>query len=183
MLESGLRRAIDRGELRLFYQPKIDLATNRVIGAESLVRWQHPHLGLICPAKFIPVAEDSGLIVPLGEWVLHAACEQIRKWHEAGQDLKVAINISARQFQQQNLAELVIGVVAESGVDPSCVEIELTESAIMKDAQACVSTLERIKARGVSIAIDDFGTGYSSLSYLKRLPLDHSRSTSPSCAT
>jgi diguanylate cyclase (GGDEF)-like protein/PAS domain S-box-containing protein len=172
ILESGLRRAIERGELRLHYQPKIDLATGRLIGAESLVRWQHPSMGLVPPAKFIPVAEDSGLIVPLGEWVLRTACEQIRKWQDWGQELKVAINVSARQFQQQNLAKLVLGVVREAGVDPGCVELELTESAIMKDAEASVSTLEHIKSRGISIAIDDFGTGYSSLSYLKRLPLD-----------
>jgi EAL domain-containing protein (putative c-di-GMP-specific phosphodiesterase class I) len=172
MLESGLRRAIERGELRLHYQPKIDLATSRLIGAESLVRWQHPSMGLVSPAKFIPVAEDSGLIVPLGEWVLRAACEQIRKWRDRGLEPKVAINVSARQFQQQNLAEVVLGAVREAGVDPACLELELTESAIMKDAEASVSTLDRIKSRGISIAIDDFGTGYSSLSYLKRLPLD-----------
>jgi diguanylate cyclase (GGDEF)-like protein/PAS domain S-box-containing protein len=172
MLESGLRRAIERGELRLHYQPKIDLATSRLIGAESLVRWQHPGMGLVSPARFIPVAEDSGLIVPLGEWVLRAACEQIRNWRDRGLDLKVAINVSARQLQQQNLSELVLGAVREAGVEPASVELELTESAIMKDAEASVSALDRIKSRGISIAIDDFGTGYSSLSYLKRLPLD-----------
>jgi diguanylate cyclase (GGDEF)-like protein/PAS domain S-box-containing protein len=172
MLESGLRRAIERGELRLFYQAKIDLATNRIIGAESLVRWQHPTLGLISPARFIPVAEESGLIVPLGEWVLRAACEQLRAWQREGLNLQMAVNVSARQFQQRNLADLVMGVMADSGVDPRFVEIELTESAIMSDAEASISTLERIKSRGVAISIDDFGTGYSSLSYLKRLPLD-----------
>jgi diguanylate cyclase (GGDEF)-like protein/PAS domain S-box-containing protein len=171
-LEAGLRRAIERGELRLLYQPKIELASKRVIGAESLVRWQHPSLGLVSPARFIPVAEDSGLIVPLGEWVLRAACEQIRKWQQQGHELQVAINVSARQFQERNLADLVMGVVKESGVDPCFVEIELTESAVMRDADASISTLERIKSGGISIAIDDFGTGYSSLSYLKRLPLD-----------
>jgi diguanylate cyclase (GGDEF)-like protein/PAS domain S-box-containing protein len=172
MLESGLRRAIERGELRLFYQAKIDLATNRIIGAESLVRWQHPTLGLISPAKFIPVAEESGLIVPLGEWVLRAACEQVRAWQREGLHLQVAVNVSARQFQQRNLAEVVMGVMADSGVDPQFVEIELTESAIMNHPEASISTLERMKSRGIAISIDDFGTGYSSLSYLKRLPLD-----------
>jgi diguanylate cyclase (GGDEF)-like protein/PAS domain S-box-containing protein len=172
MLESGLRRAIERGELRLHYQPKIDLASSRVIGAEALVRWQHPSLGLISPARFIPVAEDSGLILPLGEWVLQAACDQLRAWQREGIQMQVAINVSARQFlQQRNLADIVTGVMAQSGVDPQFIEIELTESAIM-NPEASISTLERMKARGIAISIDDFGTGYSSLSYLKRLPLD-----------
>jgi len=172
MMESGLRRAIARGELRLFYQPKIDLSSGRVIGAESLVRWQHPTLGLVSPAKFIPIAEESGLIVPLGEWVLHAACEQLRRWQLEGHELQVAINVSARQFRQRNLAELVLRAMADSHIDPRFVEIEVTESAIMNDAQSSIATLEAMKAHGISISIDDFGTGYSSLSYLKRLPLD-----------
>ena len=172
MMESGLRRAIARGELRLFYQPKIDLSSGRVIGAESLVRWQHPTLGLVSPAKFIPVAEESGLIVPLGEWVLHAACEQLRRWQLEGHELQVGINVSARQFRQRNLAELVLRAMADSHIDPRFVEIEVTESAIMNDAQSSIATLEAMKAHGISISIDDFGTGYSSLSYLKRLPLD-----------
>ncbi len=172
MLESGLRRAIKGGELRLSYQPEIDLVTRRVIGAESLARWQHPTLGLISAARFIPVAEESGLIVELGEWVLRAACEQLRAWQQEGLALKVAVNVSARQFHQGNLADLVLAVTADSHVDPRLIEIELTESAIMQDTQASVSTLERLKSYGISIAIDDFGTGYSSLSYLKRLPLD-----------
>jgi len=172
MLESGLRRAIDRGELRLFYQPTIDLHTKQVIGAEALVRWQHPTLGLISPAKFIPVAEESDLIFRLGEWVLRAACKQLRAWQEEGFGLQVAVNVSARQFRDPKLAELVVAVMADSQVDPRLVGIELTETAIMQDARASISTLERLKSRGVSISIDDFGTGYSSLSYLKRLPLD-----------
>jgi diguanylate cyclase (GGDEF)-like protein len=171
-MESGLRKAIERGELRLFYQPKIDLVSRRVIGAESLVRWQHPTLGLVSPSKFIPVAEESGLIVPLGEWVLNAACEQMRQWQEQGHELQVAINVSARQFRQGNLAELVLRAMAAAHVDPRFVEIEVTESAIMNDAQSSIATLEAMKSRGISISIDDFGTGYSSLSYLKRLPLD-----------
>ncbi len=172
MLESGLRRAIDRGELRLFYQPTIDLHTKQVIGAEALVRWQHPTLGLISPAKFIPVAEESDLIFRLGEWVLRAACKQLRAWQQEGFALQVAVNVSARQFRDPKLADLVVAVMADSHVDPRLVEIELTETAIMQDARASISTLERLKSRGVSISIDDFGTGYSSLSYLKRLPLD-----------
>jgi EAL domain-containing protein (putative c-di-GMP-specific phosphodiesterase class I) len=171
-LESGLRRAIDRGELRLFYQPKIDLNTKQVIGAESLVRWQHPTLGLIAPAKFIPVAEESDLIHQVGEWVLRTACEQLRVWQQEGVALQVGVNVSARQFHKGNLADLVVAAMADSRVDPRLIEIELTESAIMRDAHASISILERLKSRGVSISIDDFGTGYSSLSYLKRLPLD-----------
>jgi len=176
MLETGLRRAIDRGELRLFYQPKIDLNTKQVIGAESLVRWQHPSLGLIPPAKFIPVAEESDLIHEVGEWVLRTACEQLRAWQREGVALQVGVNVSARQFHKGNLAELVVAAMADSRVDPRLIEIELTESAIMRDimrdAHTSISTLERLKSHGVSISIDDFGTGYSSLSYLKRLPLD-----------
>ncbi len=172
MLESGLRRAIDRGELRLFYQPIIDLHTRQVIGAESLVRWQHPSLGLIPPGKFIPVAEESDLIFRLGEWVLRAACKQLRAWQQEGFALQVAVNVSARQFRDPKLADLVVAVMADSHVDPRLVEIELTESAIMHDARASISTLERLKSRGVSISIDDFGIGYSNLSSLKRLPLD-----------
>ena len=172
MMENGLRRAIERGELRLFYQPKIDLVSGRVIGAEALVRWQHPTLGLVLPSKFIPVAEESGLIVPLGEWVLNAACEQLRAWQGAGHDLQVAINVSARQFRQRNLAELVLRAMAACNIDPRFVEIEVTESVIMNDAEGSIATLEAMKAHGISISIDDFGTGYSSLNYLKRLPVD-----------
>jgi diguanylate cyclase (GGDEF)-like protein/PAS domain S-box-containing protein len=172
MLESGLRRAIERGELRLFYQPKIDLATGRVIGAESLVRWQHPTLGLVPPGRFIDVAEESGLILPLGEWVLKAACEQLRAWQREGIDIQVAVNVSARQFRQRNLADLVMGLVADSGVDPRFIEIELTENALLNDREASIATLKRMKSSGIAISIDDFGTGYSSLSYLKLLPLD-----------
>jgi diguanylate cyclase (GGDEF)-like protein/PAS domain S-box-containing protein len=172
MLESGLRRAIHRGELRLFYQPTIDLTTNQVIGAESLVRWQHPSLGLILPAKFIPVAEESDLIVELGEWVLRAACEQLRAWQREGFALKVAVNVSARQFRRGNLADRVVAAMVASHVDPRLVEIELTESAVMHDAEASISTLERLKSHGISISIDDFGIGYSNMRYLNRLPLD-----------
>jgi diguanylate cyclase (GGDEF)-like protein/PAS domain S-box-containing protein len=171
-MESGLRKAIERGELRLYYQPKIDLVSRRVIGAESLVRWQHPTLGLVSPSKFIPIAEESGLIVPLGEWVLNAACAQMRLWQEQGHELQVAINVSARQFRQGNLADLVLRAMAAAHVDARFIEIEVTESAIMNDAQSSIATLEAMKSRGISISIDDFGTGYSSLSYLKRLPLD-----------
>lgn len=143
-----------------------------MIGAESLVRWQHPTLGLVSPSKLIPIAEESRLIVPLGEWVLNAACEQLRAWQGAGHEPQVAINVSTRQFRQRNLADLVLRSMAACNIDPRFVEIEVTESAIMNDADSSISTLEAMKAHGISISIDDFGTWYSSLSYLKRLPLD-----------
>ena len=172
ILESGLRRAIERGELRLLYQPKIDLASHKIIGAESLVRWQHPKLGLILPERFIPVAEESDLIVELGEWVLNAACEQLRAWQQEGFALQVAVNVSARQFRRGNLEDRVVAAMVAAHVEPHLVEIELTESAIMQDAEASISTLQRLKSHGISISIDDFGVGYSNMRYLNRLPLD-----------
>lgn len=172
MLESGLRSAIQREELRLVYQPKIDLVTREIIGAEALIRWQHPNLGMIAPTRFIPVAEDSGMVGQIGEWVLRTVCRQIRIWQDAGLNLSVAVNVSARQFQQYDLSELVRAVLSEAAVPPRLLEVELTESAVMQDAESSVVMLERLKGLGVQISIDDFGTGYSSLSYLKRLPLD-----------
>jgi diguanylate cyclase (GGDEF)-like protein/PAS domain S-box-containing protein len=172
LLESGLRQAIRRNELRLLYQPKIDLSTREIVGAEALMRWEHPGLGQVSPARFIPVAEDSGMMGQMGEWVLRTACRQIREWRDAGLEIAVAVNVSPRQFKQQDLADLVFKVLKETTVPASLLEIELTESAVMEDAEASVVMLERLKDFGVRISIDDFGTGYSSLSYLKRLPLD-----------
>ncbi|MEX0957985.1 MAG: EAL domain-containing protein [Burkholderiales bacterium] len=172
LLESGLRQAIQRDELQLLYQPKIDLATREIIGSEALMRWQHPDMGMISPTRFIPVAEDSGMMGQMGEWVLRTACRQIREWRDAGLEIAVAVNVSPRQFKQQDLADLVFRVLRETGVPAALLEIELTESAVMEDAEASVIMLERLKDFGVRISIDDFGTGYSSLSYLKRLPLD-----------
>ena len=171
-LEGGLRRAAERGELVLHYQPKVDLATHRVRGAEALVRWRHPELGLVQPSRFIPLAEETGLIMSLGEWVLRAACTQLRGWRDAGLELNVSVNVSARQFQQANLVERIVEVLDETGVDPGWFEIELTESSVMEDAERAIASLRKLKEHGVRVAIDDFGTGYSSLSYLKRLPLD-----------
>ena len=172
LIEAGLRSAIHRNELSLVFQPKIDLATRRIFGAEALLRWKHPKLGMISPARFVPVAEEAGLVGQIGEWVLHTACRQIRQWQDAGHALQVAVNVSARQFQDYDVAELVKDIMRDTGVMASNLEIELTESAVMNDAEASIVTLERLAALGVQIAIDDFGTGYSSLSYLKRLPLD-----------
>ena len=171
-IEAGLRTAIQRNELSLLYQPKIDLATRRIFGAEALLRWNHPKLGMISPSRFVPVAEEAGLVGQIGEWVLNTACRQIREWQDAGHSLQVAVNVSARQFQDYDVAELVMDIMRDTGALAQNLEIELTESAVMSDAEASIVTLERLAALGVQIAIDDFGTGYSSLSYLKRLPLD-----------
>ena len=172
LIEAGLRSAIQREELSLLFQPKIDLATRRIFGAEALLRWKHPKLGLISPSRFVPVAEEAGLVGQIGEWVLHTACLQIRQWQDAGYTLQVGVNVSARQFQDYDVAELVKDIMRDTGVVAANLEIELTESAVMSDAKASIVTLERLADLGVQIAIDDFGTGYSSLSYLKRLPLD-----------
>ncbi len=172
VLEAGLRQAMQRDEMYLVYQPKIDLESRQVIGAEALLRWNHPKLGLVAPARFIPVAEESGMVSEIGEWVLRTACAQIRTCQ--GMDLfpQIAVNVSAHQFHQYDLSKLVSTVIREEQIAPESLEIEMTESAVMHDAESSVVTLERLKQLGVGIAIDDFGTGYSSLSYLKRLPLD-----------
>jgi len=172
-LENNLRRALERDEFVLHYQPQIDINSGQMVGAEALVRWQHPELGLVGPSEFIPFAEDTGLIVPLGEWVLRTACAQVKEWQQAGLLLmRISVNLSARQFQQPKLTEMIAQALAETGLEPEYLELELTESALMKNAENAIETLGQIKATGVRIAIDDFGTGYSSLSHLKRLPID-----------
>ena len=172
-MEGALRRAIERKELLLHYQPKIDLATRRIIGAEALVRWQHPQLGLVHPNEFIPLAEDTGLVVPLGAWVMQEAMRQYVAWREAGlPPLKLAINLSARQFRLENLPDLVAAALAESGADPQAFVFELTESMVMQDAERALTAMHSIKQLGISLSLDDFGTGYSSLSYLRRFPID-----------
>ncbi len=171
-IEQGLRVAEQRDELRLLYQPKVDLASGKIIGVEALLRWQHPALGAISPERFIPVAEETGLIVPIGEWVLRRACMQVRDWRDKGIDLPIAVNLSACQFRQRNLAETIHRILSETGVPPEFIEIEITESDVMENAESAIATLDKLKSRGISISIDDFGTGYSSLSYLKRFPLD-----------
>ena len=171
-LEQGLRVAEQRNELHLLYQPKIDLVSGKIIGVEALLRWQHPVLGWVSPERFIPIAEETGLIIPIGEWVLRTACEQIRTWRALGIDLPVAVNLSACQFRQRNLAATIHRILSEAGVPPQCLEIEITESDVMENAESAIATLGELKARGISISVDDFGTGYSSLSYLKRFPLD-----------
>jgi len=173
VLENGLYHALARNEFLLHYQPQVDLRTGEIAGMEALVRWQHPELGLVSPAMFIPVAEDSGLIVSIGEWVLRTACAQNKAWQLAGfKPISVAVNLSARQFRQPDLAEMVAGILRETGLDPACLELELTESLVMQDVEKTISTLGKLKAMGIKLSVDDFGTGYSSLSYLKRFPID-----------
>jgi diguanylate cyclase (GGDEF)-like protein len=172
-LENSLRRALERDEFIVHYQPQADVSTRKITGVEALVRWQHPELGLISPAEFIPLAEETGLMVPLGEWVLRTACAQNRAWQQAGfPKLSMSVNLSLRQFRQTNLTGMVEQVIAETGLDPASLELELTESSVMMNTESAVTTLRKLQALGIRIAIDDFGTGYSSLNYLKNLPID-----------
>lgn len=172
-LETELRKALSRDEFVVFYQPKIESGSGRVVGAEALIRWKHAELGMISPADFIPMAEETGLIVPIGHWVLDHVCAQIRAWQDAGQPVvQIAVNISAHQFRQPDLVEKVVESLRRHNVDPALLELELTESAVMHDAESAISTLMELHGHGVRLAVDDFGTGYSSLSYLKKFPLD-----------
>jgi diguanylate cyclase (GGDEF)-like protein/PAS domain S-box-containing protein len=172
-MENGLRRAIDQGELVVHYQPQLSLKSGAIIGAEALVRWQHPERGLIPPGDFIPLAEESGLIVPLGTWVLRAACLQNRAWQEAGlPPFTVAVNLSARQVAAQDIVQLAGDILRETGLDARYLELELTESMVMADADAFIQATEQLKGLSITLSIDDFGTGFSSLSYLKRFSID-----------
>jgi len=172
-LENSMRRALERGEFSLYYQPQVNLSTGAVIGVEALLRWKRNHEVVAAPAEFIPVAEDSGLIIPLGKWVLTEACRQQDRWSREGKArFPMAVNISALQFRQKNFGDLVRGVLEETGVDPRCLDIELTEGMLMTDAEASIGVLRELKEMGVSVSIDDFGTGYSSLNYLRRFPID-----------
>lgn len=172
-IEHDLRLAIKRGELMLHYQPRVSLITGEVLGFEALVRWNHPREGLIGPDRFIGVAEDTGLIMPLGDWVLQAACRQARQWQDRGfPRMRMSVNLSARQFRDPGLVGRVEQVLAESGLDPAFLELEITESTVMHDSEAAIGTLRALKKLGVTLSVDDFGTGYSSLSYLKLFPID-----------
>ncbi len=172
LLEGALRQALERQELILHYQPKVELATGRSVGVEALVRWIHPTRGLVPPGDFIPLAEETGLILPIGEWVLRAACTQAASWQrDGGPPVQVAVNISPRQFRQGTLPAAVEEILRESGLPPHCLELEITESLIMNDLESAVATMEELARMGVQLAIDDFGTGYSSLGYLKRFPI------------
>ncbi len=172
-LENNLRRALERNEFELHYQPQLDLASGDVVGAEALIRWRHPELGLVSPDRFIPIAEETGLIIPIGEWVLRTACAQNKAWQRAGfAPLHVAVNLSGRQFKQKDLLRMIERAFAETGLDPAFLELEITESVIMEHADETIATLACMKTMGFQLSIDDFGTGYSSLSYLKRFPID-----------
>jgi EAL domain-containing protein (putative c-di-GMP-specific phosphodiesterase class I) len=173
LLERQLRTAIERDELRLFYQPKVDLATRRVVGMEGLLRWTNEELGVVSPSEFIPICEETGLIVPIGEWVLRTACRQNKAWQEAGfEPIRVAVNASIVQFQRQNIGSVIAAVLQETRLDPSYLEIEITESVMLHDAEAIAVVLRDLRHIGVKVALDDFGTGYSSLSFIANFPLD-----------
>jgi diguanylate cyclase (GGDEF)-like protein/PAS domain S-box-containing protein len=172
-MEIALRRALERGEFRLFYQPKADLGTGRICGFEALLRWEHPDKGMVLPGEFIPVLEETGLIVQAGEWVLRTACAQIKAWQAAGLKVPpISVNLSARQFEQKNLKGAVGQILSDAKVDPSLIEFEITESLLMNDPEGAARTLHDLKDSGVKLSMDDFGTGYSSLGYLKRFPID-----------
>lgn len=172
-LEGALRHALERGELDVHYQPQLDLCSGRIVGVEALLRWQHPEWGKVSPARFIPVAEETGLIVPIGAWVLLTACKQATKWRSAGfGDLRMAVNLSARQFSQTDLVHVVAGALKESGLPAGRLDLELTESMVMSDFDRTVEVLTKLKNLGVKLSVDDFGTGYSGLAYLKRFPVD-----------
>lgn len=172
-LQTTLRYALERDELQVYYQPKINLQTGQIVGAEALVRWQHPERGMISPARFIPIAEETGLIIPIGEWVLHTACKQVKLWQNAGFDsLRVAVNLSSRQFSQIDLRQQLVQILIATGIDPNYIELELTESMLVQNTEVAISRLKALKALGVEIAMDDFGTGYSSLSYLQQFEFD-----------
>jgi diguanylate cyclase (GGDEF)-like protein/PAS domain S-box-containing protein len=172
-LEADLRRAFERQEFELHYQPIVSLASGKIIGVEALLRWNHPQRGLVQPMEFISLTEEMGLIIPIGEWVLHTACAQMNTWHAAGlAHFWISVNLSARQFKHKNLSAMIAGVLEATGLDPRYLKLELTESSVMDNAEMTIATLKQLRALGVQISIDDFGTGYSSLAYLKRFPLD-----------
>src|SRR5574340_25831 len=173
-IESDLRKALEHGQFVLYYQPQVNITTGRIVGAEVLIRWNHPSSGLISPAKFIPVAEESGLIIPLGEWILNEACRQNLAWQKAGlPPISIAVNLSAAQFRQQGLCQLIDKTLKNTGLEPRYLELELTKGLVMNNTDSAIETLNCFKKMGVHISIDDFGTGYSSLSYLKHFPIDY----------
>ncbi len=172
-LQSEIRKAIDDKAFEVYFQPQIDLASEEIIGFEALVRWNHPERGVILPSEFIPVAEESGLIVQLGEFVLRESCKKLKKWQDAGYTSQIlAVNLSARQFKDRDFMEKVINIIKETEINPRQLELEITESMALDDLEYAIKTLRKLKELGVTFALDDFGTGYSSLSYLKRLPVN-----------
>ena len=172
LLENELRKAMELEQFYLDYQPKIDFSKRTLVGMEALVRWNHPDLGRIPPNKFIPIAEETGLVIPIGEWVLREACKQNKKWQEMGYPpVAVSVNVSVRQLEQADMLQQVIEVLNETGLDPKWLELEVTES-VFADLENAASILEEIRGFGVQISVDDFGTGYSTFSYVKHLPVD-----------
>jgi len=172
-LETRLKRAIEKEEFKLFYQPQVDLETGKMVGMEALLRWEVSDLGMMPPSEFIPVAEETGLIVPLGEWVLRTACAQNKQWQNAKlPPISVSVNLSGRQFHHQNLVEKVEAALRESRLEPQWLDLEITETYAMQDSDFTLATLKDLKRMGVHISMDDFGTGYSSLSQLKHFPID-----------
>ncbi|MEA5097582.1 MAG: EAL domain-containing protein, partial [Burkholderiaceae bacterium] len=168
-LENALRRALERDQLMMYYQPQVSLADQRIVGAEALLRWQHPELGMVSPAEFIPIAENSGLILSIGEWAMRAATRQMNAWIDAGfGTMTMSVNLSAAQFRQPDLPQLVMQILEETGLPPEHFEIELTESVAMENPQAAIEVMDDLSRRGIRLSIDDFGTGYSSLAHLKR---------------
>jgi diguanylate cyclase (GGDEF)-like protein len=171
--EMGLRKALQNSEFLVYYQPRVNTATGKVVGAEALLRWQHPSRGLVMPDSFIPLLEDTGLVIPVGEWVLRQACRQCQDWHDAGYtSLSVSVNLSMKQFRSGSLLASVQRALEESGLPPRFLELELTETVLVDDAEQALDLMRELKDIGVSISIDDFGTGYSSLNYLRRFPID-----------
>jgi len=192
-LEASLRFALEREEFLLDYQPKVNLETGEITGVEALIRWQQPDRGLVPPAQFVPVAEDCGLIIPIGRWVMREACRQARAWQVAGlPPMPIAVNVSAVEFRDKGFVEGVRKILSETGLPAQYLELELTEGVLMKDAESAASVLLELKAMGIHLAVDDFGTGYSSLSYLRKFPIDalkidqsfiHQNSTTPDDST
>jgi len=172
-IENKLRRALERGEFMLFYQPQIDLSTGRIVGVEALIRWLQPDLVLVKPGNFIPVTEETGLIIPIGKWILQTACAQNKSWQSEGIDrINITVNVSSIQFQQDGFVDVVAQALCDSGLDASCLKLELTESTLMKNSQNSMKKLDTLREMGIQISIDDFGTGYSCLNYLKRFPVE-----------
>jgi diguanylate cyclase (GGDEF)-like protein/PAS domain S-box-containing protein len=172
-IESALRTALERREFELHYQPQVDTASGRIVGMEALIRWRHPEMGMVAPNRFIPLAEETGLILPVGAWVLRTACQQLRTWQRDGRGhLRMAVNVSARQMAEPDFVQSVAAVLAETGLKPHCLELELTESTVMNDVEHAITVMRQLKKLGVKLAIDDFGTGYSSLAHLKRFEID-----------
>jgi len=172
LIETKLRRALEKDEFTLYYQPKVDLDKGIVVGMEALIRWHYNGTDLIPPADFIPVAEETSLILNIDRWVLYTACKQLKIWREAGHENQISVNISGLHFKHGRILKTARTVLKETGLDPCCLDLEITEGVLMEDIEEAISTLEQLRSMGINIAVDDFGTGYSSLNYLKRFPIN-----------